>query len=184
MISVAVFCGAKKGINPLYQQVARELMQVFHFNNWRLVYGGAHIGLMGIMADELMELGGEVLGVIPEKIMDLELGHQGITELIKVPDMHTRKKVMYENAHAFVIFPGGIGTMDEFFEILTWKQLKDHSKPIAILNINHYYDPLLQWFDLAVREGFYTSGDRELFTVFHSLKEWSEAWGEAWKKKN
>jgi len=137
-------------------------MQDFADRKVELVYGGAAIGVMGTLANELMVKGGRVTGVIPRHLMKKEIAHAGLTELHVVKDMHERKQLMYKLSDAFLIFPGGMGTLDELFEILTWRQLGLHAKPIAILNINNYFDHLLAFLDHAVNQGLIKSQDREL----------------------
>ena len=170
MKNVAVFCGARQAPDEIIQ-TAKLFMQSCHSKKWGLVYGGGHVGLMGIFADEMLRLGGEVIGVIPEYLVRMEVAHKGLTDLRVVSSMHTRKREMYDESDAFVIFPGGIGTLDEFFEILTWKQLGKHEKPIAMFNPEGYFDGLLLWFERAVKDGFYTSEQMGLFRVCKSLEE-------------
>ncbi len=169
MKNVAVFCGARLGVRTKRKTLAEDLMKSFFKESWGLVYGGGKVGLMGVMADEMLMLGGEVIGVIPKRLMDWEVGHTGLKNLHIVDDMHIRKKMMYDLSDAFVIFPGGIGTLDEFFEILTWKQLGEHSKPIVLLNHDGYYSGLLEWFARAVEDGFYPQDQMNLFQVEDSL---------------
>ena len=137
-------------------------MQDFADRKVELVYGGAAIGVMGTLANELMVKGGRVTGVIPRHLMKKEIAHAGLTELHVVKDMHERKQLMYTLSDAFLIFPGGMGTLDELFEILTWRQLGLHSKPIAVMNINNYFDHLLAFLDHAVNQGLIKTQDREL----------------------
>jgi uncharacterized protein (TIGR00730 family) len=165
MKKIAVFCGARLGVRTSRKEVAVDLMQAFHKEKWGLVYGGGKVGIMGVLADEMLRLGGEVVGVIPRRLMEWEVGHTGLKHLHIVEDMHTRKRMMYDKSDAFIILPGGIGTMDEFFEILTWKQLGEHEKPIVIYNHDGYYDGLLQWFARAVEDGYYTQEQMDLFEV-------------------
>jgi uncharacterized protein (TIGR00730 family) len=168
MRRVAVFCGAKDGPERVAKD-AQRFMGLCHQRDWGLVYGGGRVGLMGVFADEMLRLGGEVIGVIPEHLMKWEVGHTGVKDLRVVTSMHERKQVMYEAADAFVVFPGGIGTLDEFFEILTWKQLGHHIKPIAIYNPGGYFDGLLTWFARAVQDGLYAEEQLQLFQVHHDL---------------
>jgi len=139
--------------------------------NITIVYGGGHVGLMGIVADAGLKAGGKVIGIIPEHIKAKEIQHTGLTELHVVPDMHTRKRMMVERAGAFVILPGGLGTLDETFEILTWKKLKLHDKPIIIFNQDGYWDPLLALIDKTLKDGFSQPSDRLLFKVVTSIDE-------------
>jgi len=149
------------------------VMKHFKDHDVELVYGGASIGVMGDLANELMAIGGEVTGVIPRQLMKKEIAHAGLKALHVVKDMHDRKKMMYDLSDAFLIFPGGMGTLDELFEILTWRQLGLHNKPIAILNINNYYDHLLNFLDEAVNKGLVKSHDRKLL---YASDKWSEIW--------
>lgn len=171
MKKIAVFCGARLGVRTSRQEAAQALMQEFHRAGWGLVYGGGKVGIMGIIADEMLRLGGAVVGVIPRRLMDWEVGHTGLKDLRIVDDMHARKRMMYEESDAFIILPGGIGTMDEFFEIATWKQLGEHAKPIVIFNHDGYYDGLLQWFARAVEDGYYTKEQLNLFQVENTLSD-------------
>ncbi len=162
MKSITVFCGSNSGFRPEYAEAAKVLGQILVKENMRLVYGGGNVGLMGIIADEVMNAGGEVIGIIPESLDKKEVGHHGITELRVVGSMHERKALMAELADGFIAMPGGIGTFEEFFEILTWAQLGFHDKPCAILNIAGYYDGLLALCDNAVSEGFLRPAHRQL----------------------
>jgi len=150
---ICIFCGANASLDPEVDRQVKILMEHFAQNDIELVYGGAGIGIMGALATELMVKGGKVTGVIPQQLMKKEIAHAGLTKLHVVKDMHDRKKMMYELSDAFLIFPGGMGTMDELFEILTWKQIGIHHKPIGLFNINNYYDQLLGFLDHAVDKG-------------------------------
>ncbi len=162
MKSITVFCGSNSGFRTEYREAAINLARIFAQNNIRLIYGGGNVGLMGIIADEVMRAGGEVVGIIPDSLDRKEVGHRGITELRVVDSMHERKAQMAELADGFIAMPGGIGTFEEFFEILTWAQLGFHKKPCAILNIAGYYDGLLALCDNAVSEGFLRPAHRQL----------------------
>ncbi len=151
---IAVFCGSSGGNNPVYAQEARNLMQHFIQRNIGLVYGGGKVGLMGVLAEEMLKNEGEVQGVIPEKLMGWELGHTGITKLHIVDTMHDRKALMAQLSDAFIAMPGGIGTLEEFIEVFTWLQLDYHRKPCAIYNPNHYFDKFMAFFDHMIKEGF------------------------------
>jgi hypothetical protein len=164
-MNVCVFCGSGTGSNPVYSAAARELGLLLAKSSIRLVYGGGDIGLMGVVADAVMEAGGKVTGVIPAFLMKREVGHRGITELEVVESMHQRKQRMADLADAFVALPGGWGTLEELCEILTWKQLGLVTQPIIILNINYFFDPLLQQMRLMVKEGFLSSSNFELLQV-------------------
>jgi uncharacterized protein (TIGR00730 family) len=152
--SIAVFCGSQTGHNPLYAQHTAELGKLIALLKIKLVYGGGRRGLMGTIADAVLQHDGEVMGVIPKVLTEWEQQHEGLTELAVVPDMHARKKMMYNMSDAAIILPGGFGTMDELFELLTWNQLKIHDKKIYILNSAGYYNHLIQYLKSAEKEGF------------------------------
>ncbi len=152
--SVAVFCGSKNGTNPLFTAHAAELGCQLAEKKIKVIYGGGSAGLMGVVADNAMEKGGEVQGFIPRILLEWEVQHRGITELITCDDMHERKRRIYSVCDAAVVLPGGFGTLDELFEIVTWNQLTIHDKPIYILNSGGFYDHLLEHIELMKREGF------------------------------
>jgi uncharacterized protein (TIGR00730 family) len=152
--SVAVFCGSKKGNNPIFEQHAIELGKLIAILKLKAVYGGGDKGLMGIIANTILENAGHVIGVIPELLIEWEHQHNGLTELAVVPDMHSRKKMMYERCDAAIVLPGGFGTLDELFEMVTWNQLKIHSKKIYILNSGGFYNHLKNHLLLMQKEGF------------------------------
>ncbi|MGV3754254.1 MAG: TIGR00730 family Rossman fold protein [Verrucomicrobiota bacterium] len=152
--SVCVFCGSSHGYAPEYDQMAKEMGQAIAARGWTLVYGGGNVGLMGVVADAALAAGGKVIGVIPEALLARELGHRGVTELRVVNTMHERKAMMAELADAFIALPGGIGTFEEFFEVLTWAQLGIHHKPCGLINTRRYYQPVLDLLGNAVKEGF------------------------------
>ena len=152
--SIAVFCGSSDAVHPEYKEGARALGRLLGQRGVEIVYGGGKVGLMGALADGALEVGGRVIGVIPHKLMDLELGHTGCTELITTDGMHVRKKTMSDRADAFIAMPGGYGTLEELFEAVTWTQLNYQDKPVGLLNIRGYFDPLLAWLDRAVADGF------------------------------
>jgi uncharacterized protein (TIGR00730 family) len=152
--SVAIFCGSKKGTNPLFAEHAKELGRLIALLGLKMVYGGSHKGLMGIVADAVLAHGGEVLGIIPEILIQREHQHKQLTEIAILPDMHARKKMMYERSDAAIILPGGFGTLDEFFEMLAWNQLKIHDKKIYILNSGGFYNHLLNHLKQLQKEGF------------------------------
>ncbi len=154
MKRLCVFCGSAEGSSPAYLTMARALGIFMAKNNIALVYGGATIGVMGAVADAVLEAGGQVIGVIPETLVNYEIAHRGLTELHIVTGMHERKKMMYDCSDAFLSLPGGMGTLDEMFEILTWSQLKLHSKPCFIYNFQGFYDSLLAYLRHAHSEGF------------------------------
>ncbi len=175
MRTVCVFCGSKKGRNPVYEQQTRQLGQCLAQEGLTLVYGGGHIGLMGVLADAVLESGGQVIGVIPRMLLDRELGHGGLTELLVVDTMHQRKALMAERADAFAALPGGVGTAEELFEIVTWAQLGLHRKPVGLLNTVGFFDPLLAWIDRAVEDGFIQMEHRQLLHVTTKPDELLEA---------
>jgi uncharacterized protein (TIGR00730 family) len=154
MRRMCVFCGSSSGGPALYTDGARKLGEAMAARGIGLVYGGGHVGLMGVLADALLRQGGEVIGVIPQALVDKELAHPGLTELRVVDTMHQRKALMADLADGFAALPGGFGTGDELFEVLTWAQLGLHAKPIALLNVAGFFNPLLAWLDHTVREGF------------------------------
>ncbi len=162
MKSITVFCGSNSGFRLEYAEAAKDLARLFVRENIRLIYGGGNVGLMRIIADEVMLKGGEVIGIIPDSLDKKEVAHRGITELRIVDSMHERKAQMAELADGFIAMPGGIGTFEEFFEILTWSQLGFHEKPCAVLNIAGYYNGLLALCDNAVNEGFLHPAHRQL----------------------
>jgi uncharacterized protein (TIGR00730 family) len=154
MKALCVFCGSSTGKNNYYAGKARELGKSLAAAGLELVYGGGSIGLMGVLADAVLDNGGRVTGVIPRFLYDRELGHEGLTELIVVESMHERKMRMAEKSDGFLAMPGGIGTMEELFEVFTWSQLSLIDKPVALYNVNHYFDALLSFLDHMVEEGF------------------------------
>jgi uncharacterized protein (TIGR00730 family) len=162
MRRLCVFCGSSAGGRPEYAAAARELGALLARHGLGLVYGGGHVGLMGVLADAVLAGGGEVIGVIPQALMDRELAHPGLTELRVVGTMHQRKALMADLADGFAALPGGYGTGDELFEILTWAQLGLHARPIGLLNTAGYFDALLAWLDHMVREQFLRPEHRRL----------------------
>jgi uncharacterized protein (TIGR00730 family) len=169
--SVCVYCGSSLGANPRHAEAARQLGAALAGHGIRLVYGGGRIGLMGQVADAVLAGGGQVIGVIPEHLQVLEKGHHGVTELRVVASMHDRKKLMFELSDAFVILPGGFGTLDEAFEMLTWRQLQLHDKPILFLNIEGYWTAFATLVDQFIAEGFARASSRGLFTVADTVEE-------------
>lgn len=172
-MKICIFCGANNSLDASVTLQVESVMSEFSQNNVELVYGGAAIGIMGALANGLMSRGGKVTGVIPRQLMKKEIAHGGLTDLHVVKDMHERKKMMYDLSDAFLIFPGGMGTLDELFEILTWRQLGLHQKPIAIFNINGYYDHLIKFLDHATAQGLIKSPDRN---ILFASKDWKEVW--------
>jgi len=151
---VCVFCGSYSGVRADYAAAARAMAAALVRSGLELVYGGGRVGLMGIVADETLRLGGRVVGVIPQALVDREVGHDGLTEIHVVETMHERKRLMADLADAFVALPGGLGTIEEIFEIWTWAQLGMHQKPCGFLDVAGYYAPLAAFLDHATREGF------------------------------
>jgi uncharacterized protein (TIGR00730 family) len=154
MKSIAIFCGSNFGNDPVYTEATKELARCIVKNDLRLVYGGASVGLMGVVADEVLALGGQVVGVLPEKLRDREVGHKNLTELHIVSSMHERKAMMANLSDYFIAIPGGIGTLEEIVEVFTWAQLGLHAKPCGILNINGFYDKLHDLLLSMCQEGF------------------------------
>jgi len=152
--SVAVFCGSKTGSNPIFAQHAKELGKLIAMLKLKLIYGGASKGLMGILADSVLAHEGQIMGIIPEVLIEWEHQHKGLTELAIVPDMHVRKKMIFDRSDAAIILPGGFGTLDEFFEMLTWNQLKIHDKKTYVLNSDGFYNHLLKHLRHLQKEGF------------------------------
>jgi len=165
LTSLCVYCGSSSGRIDAYAAAARALAQAMVERGIRLVYGGASVGIMGAVADEVLRLGGEAVGVIPESLMRKELAHAGLTELHVTPSMHARKTLMAELADGFVALPGGIGTMEEIFEIWTWGQLGFHRKPCGLLNVAGYYDSLIAFLDHAAGEQFVRPDQRRMLVV-------------------
>jgi len=162
MKRVCVFCGANAGLREGYHSAAGLLAGALARRGLGLVYGGGKVGLMGVLADAMLKAGGEVVGVIPQRLVDKEVAHRGLTELRIVDTMHQRKAMMNELSDAFIALPGGYGTLEEFFEILTWSQLGIHRKPSGLLNVLGYYDSLLAMLDHAVAEHFLLPANRKL----------------------
>lgn len=165
MDRICVFCGSNAGSRPVYARAARELGLVLARERIGLVYGGGRVGLMGTIADAVLEAGGTAIGVIPEHLVARELAHPSLTELLVVPSMHERKARMAMLSKAFIALPGGYGTLDETCEALTWTQLGLQSKPCGILNVEGYFDPLIGFLDHAVREGFLAAENRAILLV-------------------
>lgn len=163
--SLCVYCGSSGGRREDYAGAARALAQAMVARGIRLVYGGASVGIMGAVADEVLRLGGEAVGVIPEALMRKELAHAGLTELHVTPSMHARKTLMAELADGFVALPGGIGTFEELFEVWTWGQLGFHRKPCGLLNVAGYYDGLIAFLDHAADEQFIREAHRSMLVV-------------------
>ena len=165
--NVCVYCGSSSGRDPVYRRAAIQLSDKLVDRGIRLVNGGGRLGLLG---DGILGREGECYGVIPESLKELEVAHLGMTELFVVPDMHTRKLKMVNMSDGFLALPGGYGTLDELFETVTWLQLHIHDKPVVLLNINNYFNPLLDMLDRMVAQGFVRDGSRELLQTTHSIE--------------
>ena len=162
---ICVYTGSRHGSRPEYEETARSFGALLAREGIGLVYGGGRLGLMGVVADATLEAGGEVIGIIPQKLVDLEVAHTGLTQLHIVHSMHERKAMMAELADGFIAMPGGIGTLEEFFETWTWAQLGMHGKPCGLLNVAGYFDPLLAFLDKSVEEKFVRAVHRKMVMV-------------------
>jgi hypothetical protein len=169
--NVAVFCASADGTNPLYRSAAEALGHTLAARKIGLIYGGAKVGLMRAVAEATLAGGGYVVGVIPEVLVDLEVAHEGISELHVTSTMHTRKAMMGERSDAFIILPGGFGTLEEMFEVLAWQTLKLHTKPIVLLNTDGFYDKLLEFLDFCVEQGVLKAKSREILLVASSVEQ-------------
>ena len=165
--SIGIFCGSSSGLNPAYIQAAKAIGAYFALNDLKIVYGGGKVGLMGAVADAAINNGGEVIGVMPQSLVDKEIAHAGLTKLYVVKDMHERKNMMSSLSDAFLTLPGGAGTLEEIFEQWTWAQLGLHEKPCAFLNVNNYFSPLLTMINRMVEEGFLKSQYQRMLIVEH-----------------
>jgi len=162
MKAICVFCGANFNGDLALKQAIEQLAELMVTRNITLVYGGGKVGIMGLLADNVLQRGGKAIGIIPQFLMDKEVGHTGLTELHIVENMHQRKQMMNDLCDAIITLPGGIGTLEEFFEVLTWLQLGLHNHPIGLLNVNGYYDSLLKQLDVMVEQKFMKPTNREL----------------------
>ncbi len=187
MKAICVYCGANPGARPEYAEQARALGRVLAGQGLGLVYGGGNVGLMGIIADEVLRCGGEAVGIIPEALMKKEIGHMGLTELHIVSSMHERKQMMADRSDAFIAMPGGVGTYEELFETFTWLQLGYHSKPIGLLNVNGFYDGLLGFLQHAADEGFLRANHAAMLQVstdpadlVEQLTQWTPQRADRW----
>ena len=160
--SLCVYCGSNFNGDPILKQAVENLASEMVKNNIKLVFGGGSVGVMGLIADAMIEKGGETIGVIPQFLMDKEVGHKGLTEMIVTENMHQRKQKMADLADGFLILPGGFGTLEEFFEVLTWLQLGLHQKPIGVLNVGGFYDFLFKQMDVMVENRFLKQTNRDL----------------------
>jgi uncharacterized protein (TIGR00730 family) len=167
MRRICVFCGSASGVNPAYAEAARSLGREIVARGMSLVFGGGQVGLMGVIADAALEAGGEVTGIIPHALAAREVAHQRLTTLRVVDSMHERKALMAELSDAFIAMPGGFGTYEEFFEVVTWTQLGVHRKPCGLLNVAGFYDPLVQFVDAATAEEFIRPQHRSAVLVHH-----------------
>lgn len=168
---IAVYCGASKGNNPLYEQAAIELGEWIVKHHYELVYGGGKAGLMGLIADTVLKRNGVVTGVIPTFLKDRELAHDGLKELIVVSNMHERKAKMIELANCYIALPGGPGTLEEITEVISWGRIGQHKNPCIFYNVNGYYDLLEQFYDKMVTEDFLTQSDRDKILISSDLTE-------------
>ncbi len=171
MKSICVFCASSMGKNPIYAEMAYELGKTLSENQIELIYGGAQVGLMGKVAEGVLSQNGKVTGIIPEFLKTKEIAHNSLSELITVKTMHERKAKLHEMSDAFIALPGGFGTMEELFEILTWAQLSLHKKPIGILNIKGYYDPLIQLVEKMIEEGLLKSEYKGMLLISDSIED-------------
>ena len=169
--SVCVFCGSQYGADPAHRRVATQLGQALAGAGIAVIYGGGHVGLMGAVADSAMAAGGQVIGLIPTRLLEREVGHRAITELITTPDMFERKRQMIDRADAFVILPGGLGTLDELLDVVTLRQLGYHDKPIILVNLGGYWDPVIALVDQIVRHKFALPGARTLYRMVDTVEQ-------------
>jgi uncharacterized protein (TIGR00730 family) len=178
--SVCVFCASSNGVDPIFLEAAKALGQAIAERGWQLVYGGAHVGLMGAMADAALARGGRVTGVIPRALVEREIAYRGLTELVETDTMHERKAEMARRADAFLVLPGGLGTLDEMCEMLTWSLLGIHQKPVVLINIVGYWDAFLGMLDAAAAAGFLRSAHRALSLVAPDAGEACEMVARSW----
>lgn len=169
--SLCVYCGSSARVDDRYKTAAASLGALIAARGLQLVYGGGRVGLMGIVADAALGAGGQVVGIIPEHIQALEVEHTGLTELHVVDSMHTRKRMMFDRSDAFIVLPGGLGTLDEAFEMLTWRQLKLHEKPVVFVDIDGFWRPFLRLVDHMVAQGFVRPENRDLYQVVETVEE-------------
>ncbi len=187
MKSICVYCGSNFNGDAGLRKAIEDLAQTLASQNITLVFGGGSVGVMGLIADETLKRKGKVVGVIPQFLMDKEVGHTGLTEMIVTENMHQRKQKMADLSDGFIILPGGFGTMEEFFEVLTWLQLGLHSKPIGVLNVNGFYDPLFAQLDVMVERRFLKQNNRDLVfneteaeVLVNSMKDFTATPDEVW----
>ncbi|MBP8067180.1 MAG: TIGR00730 family Rossman fold protein [Pedobacter sp.] len=187
MKSICVYCGSNFNGDPILRNAIEELATVLVAERIKLIYGGGSVGVMGVIADDLLKKGGEVIGVIPQFLMDKEVGHKGLTEMIITENMHQRKQKMADLSDGFIILPGGFGTLEEFFEVLTWLQLGLHAKPIGVLNVNGFYDHLFLQLDVMVQNRFLKQTNRDLVfneteasVLVHKMQNFTAKPDEVW----
>ncbi|WLR43010.1 TIGR00730 family Rossman fold protein [Bacillus carboniphilus] len=171
MKSICIFAGSNKGNSPQYEKIARELGAYLASHHYKLIYGGSKIGLMGELANEMVSNGGEVIGIMPSGLLNGEVVHREITSLVEVNDMHERKAKMNELADGFIALPGGFGTFEELFEVLSWSKIGIHTKPIGLLNIDGYFDPFIDLIDNSISSGFASPIHLKLITTSESPQE-------------
>lgn len=170
-ISICVFCGSRYGADPRFRAAASRFGELAGRARVRLIYGGGHVGLMGAVADAAMAEGGEVTGLIPTRLLEREVGHRAITELVVTRDMFERKQQMIDRADAFVILPGGLGTLDELLDVVTLRQLGYHAKPVVIVNLGGYWDPLIALVDRVIEQKFADSTARTLYRMVDAIED-------------
>lgn len=187
MKSLCVYCGSNFNGDPVLRKAIEDLAETMAQQQITMVYGGGSVGVMGVIADELLKRDGKITGVIPQFLMDKEVGHKGLTEMIVTENMHQRKQKMADLADGFVILPGGFGTLEELFEVLTWLQLGLHGKPIGVLNVNGFYDPLFKQMDVMVEHRFLKQTNRDLVfnetdaaVLVAKMKDFKAAPDEVW----
>ncbi len=169
--TLCLFCGSSSRVDPIYKQAAERFGRMTAERGSTLVYGGGRVGLMGLAADAAIDAGGQVVGVIPNFLQELEVGHSGLAELIVTDSMHARKQIMYDRADAFVVLPGGLGTLDEMVEVLTWTQLKLSAKPVILVDVAGYWEPFLKLVDHTVERGFARQENRDAIAVVREIDQ-------------
>ena len=170
-LNICVYCGSRIPSEDKFRELAEQIGFRIAGNNWGLVYGGGKVGMMGVIADSALKKNGNVIGIIPTALKRAEVVHTGVSEIIETPDMHTRKALMEKKSSAFIVLPGGFGTLDEFFELLTWRQLGIHNKPIILINAFGYFDGLSSFVNTAIDHDFVRSNNRELFSIVSNVEE-------------
>lgn len=176
--SLCVFCGSRNGNDPEFVSAAKQLARMMAERDIEFVYGGGSIGIMGVLAEEVLSNGGRVTGVIPEFLQKHEVGHSGLTELIVTDSMHDRKRTMFERSDGFIVLPGGLGTLDETFEIMTWKQLRLHDKPIIVMDTKDYWQPFAQLVDATIQGGFAHEAVKELYCLVKTPEQVFESFND------